>query len=200
MCPRPDSLSRRSSEGSGPPVWRHGSEEHKGAPLVRPDYVSQYVSEKVQQWSKELKLLSSIAITQPHATFAAYIHGLASKWSFLGCTTPLISPQLKVLEDILRTYFIPTLTCRPPPNDVERKLLALPARLGSLGISDPSLNSEDAFKASLQVTAPLRKLIQTQDSEYTYQAHADQLTAKADIHLPSRRPWTWQVREVPPAG
>ena len=50
-----------------------------------------------------------------------------------------------------------------------------------MGISDPSLNSDDAFKASLLVTAPLRKLIQTQDSEYTYQAHADQMTAKADI-------------------
>ena len=76
---------------------------HLGAPLGSPDYVSQYVSEKVQQWPKELKLLSSIAITQPLAGFAAYIHGLASKLSFLCHTTPLISPQLKVLEDILRT-------------------------------------------------------------------------------------------------
>ena len=144
---------------------------HLGAPLGSPDYVSQYMFEKIQQWSKELKLLSSIAITQPHAAFAAYIHGLASKWSFIGRTTPFISLQRKVLEDILRTEFMPTLTCHPPPNDVERKLLALPARLGGLGISDPSPNSEDAFKASLRVTKPLRKLILTQDSEYTYQVH-----------------------------
>ena len=154
---------------------------HLGAPLGSPEYVSQYVSEKVQQWSKELKLLSAIAITKPHAAFAAYTHGLASKWSYLCRTTPFISPHLKVLEDVLRTEFIPNLTGRPPPNDVERKLLALPARLGGLGISDPSLNSDDAFKASLLVTAPLRKLIQKQDFEYTYQAHADQMTAKADI-------------------
>ena len=106
------------------------------------------VSEKVQQWSKELKLLSAIAITQPHDAFAAYTHGLASKWSYLCHTTPFISPHLKVLEDVLRTEFIPNLTGRPPPNDAERKLLALPARLGGLGISDPSLNSDDTFKPS----------------------------------------------------
>ena len=85
-----------------------------------------------------------------------------------------------MLEDILRTEFIPNLTGRPPPNDVERKLLALPARLGGFGISDHSLNSDDAFKASLLVTAPLRKLIQAQNPEYTYHAHADQMTARAD--------------------
>ena len=59
--------------------------------------------------------------------------------------------------------------------------MAIPARLGGLGISDPSLNSEDAFKVSLRVTVPLTKPIHAQDSEYTYQAHTDQLTAKADI-------------------
>ena len=154
---------------------------HLDAPLDIPDYVSQYVSEKVQQWSKELKLLSAIAITKPHATFAAYTHGLASKWSYLCRTTPFVSPHLKVLEDVLRTEFIPNLTGRPSPNDALRKLLALPARLGGLGISNPSLNSDDAFKTSLLVTVPLKKLIQMQDSEYTYQAYADQMTAKADM-------------------
>ena len=169
---------------------------HLGAPLGSPDYVSQYVSEKVQQWSKELKLLSAIAITQPHATFAAYTHGLASKWLYLCRTTPFISPHLKVLEDILRTEFIPNLTGRPPPNDVERKLLALPARLGGLGISDHTLNSDDAFKASLLVTAPLRKLIQAQNPEYTYHAHADQMTARADIQRKHREQTTTDANSL----
>ena len=34
---------------------------HLGAPLGTPGYVSQYVSEKVEQWAEELNLLSSIA-------------------------------------------------------------------------------------------------------------------------------------------
>ena len=128
--------------------------------------------------------------------FAAYTHGLASKWSYLCRTTPFISPHLNVLEDVLRTEFIPNLTGCPPPNDAERKLLALLARLGGLGISDPSLNSDDAFKASLLVTAPLRKLIQTQDSEYTYQVHADQMTAKADIRQKRREQATTDAKSL----
>ena len=101
-----------------------------------------------------------------------------------------------MLEDILRTEFIPNLTGRPPPNDVERKLLALPARLGGLGISDHSLNSDDAFKASLLVTAPLRKLIQAQDPEYTYHAHADQMTTRADIQQKHREQATTDANSL----
>ena len=113
---------------------------HLGAPLGSPRYVSKYVCEKIQEWSKELKLLSAIATTQPHTAFAAYTHGLAGKWSYLTRTVPSIRDHLKVLDDILRSDFIPNLTGRPPPNDIDRKLMALPARLGGLGISVPSQN------------------------------------------------------------
>ena len=41
----------------------------------------------------------------------------------------LISHLLQPLEDILRLQLIPTLTGRPPPNNSERDLLALPGRL-----------------------------------------------------------------------
>ena len=116
--------------------------------------VYQYVSEKIQQWSVELKMLSVIATTQPHAAYAAYTHGLANKWSYLCPTIPSISHHLKVLEDTIRMAFIPNLTGRPPPNDIKRKLLALPSRLGGLGIHDPSLNSDAFFNSSLLVTTP----------------------------------------------
>ena len=51
-----------------------------GSPLRTEDYVNE---NKVEVWSSELTLLSSIALGQPHAAFAAYTHGLQSKWSFL---------------------------------------------------------------------------------------------------------------------
>ena len=44
---------------------------HLGAPLGCTAYVSQFVSQKVQQWSTELRVLSEIASIQPHAAFAA---------------------------------------------------------------------------------------------------------------------------------
>lgn len=169
---------------------------HLGAPLGSPEYVSKYVREKIQEWSKELKLLSAIATTQPHAAFAAYTHGLAGKWSYLTRTVPSISDHLKVLDDILRSDFIPNLTGRPPPNDVDRKLMALPARLGGLGIGIPSQNSDDAFNASLLVTAPLRQLFHSRDTTYSYQALADQMSAKADIQRKRREQATAEANNL----
>ena len=79
---------------------------HLGAPLGSPVYVSNFISEKVQQWSKELKLLSAIACSQPHAAYAAYTHGLTRKWSYFTRTVPTVSDHLKVLDNILRVEFI----------------------------------------------------------------------------------------------
>ena len=87
--------------------------------------MSQYGSEKVQQWSKELKLLSAIATTQPHAAFSAYTHGMISRWSYLTRTVPCIGHHLKVLNDILRSDLIPNLTGRPPPNDAYARTRSL---------------------------------------------------------------------------
>ena len=61
---------------------------HLGAPLGCPEYVSCFITKKIQQWAKGLKLLSAIASTQPHAAYAAYTHGLTSKWSYLTRTVP----------------------------------------------------------------------------------------------------------------
>jgi len=40
---------------------------HLGAAIGSTAYVSQYVSSKINGWVQELQLLSSVAITQPHA-------------------------------------------------------------------------------------------------------------------------------------
>ncbi len=62
------------------------------------------------------------------------------------------------LEDTIRSEFLPFITGHPPPNDSMRKLLALPARLGGLGIPDASSRSEDEFNASIKITTPLINL------------------------------------------
>lgn len=54
---------------------------HLGAPLGCPAYVNQFVTDKVRQWTDELKALSTISSSQPHAAFAALTHGMSSKWS-----------------------------------------------------------------------------------------------------------------------
>ena len=68
-----------------------------------------------------------------------YIHGLVSKWirTYLTRTIPDIGNLLQPLEDTIHQHFFPTLTGQNPFNDTERDLMALPAHLGGLGITNP---------------------------------------------------------------
>ncbi len=85
-----------------------------GAALGTDAYTDQFVSEKVSQWSDEVRLLSAIATTQPHAAYAAFNHGLSSKWSYLSRTLPNLSNHFQHLENVIRSELIPTLTAWKP--------------------------------------------------------------------------------------
>ena len=52
------------------------------------------------------------------------------KWLYLARTLPDVADLFQPLEIALRSRFIPTLTGRAEPGDLERALLSLPARFG----------------------------------------------------------------------
>ena len=60
---------------------------------------------------------------------------------------------------------LPTVTGQPPCSSVKRDLLALPARLGGLGLRDPSAISSECFQSSERITAPLVALIISQAAD-----------------------------------
>ena len=109
-----------------------------GSPIGTDEYINSFVKNKVHQWSTELKTLANIATTQPHAAYAAYTHGLTSRWSYLSRTTPNISDELLSLEAVIRTEFLPTISGRAQPGDLECELLAPPARLGGIAVPNPA--------------------------------------------------------------
>ena len=53
--------------------------KYLGSAIGTQAFIEIYVQQKVTTWLDELERLSSIAITQPHAAFAAFIHDLTSK-------------------------------------------------------------------------------------------------------------------------
>ena len=110
---------------------------HLGAALGTEAFVHEFVSKKVQQWVEEVLHLSSIASTQPHATFSAFTWGLSSKWTYISRTIPNIEELFEPLEDAIRSHFIPALTGMAAPSDIERNLFALPCRLGGIGVANP---------------------------------------------------------------
>ena len=99
------------------------------------------------------------AATPMEAAYCAFSHGLKGRWLYLARTVPNIGNLLQPLEDTLRQRFIPALTGRPAPSDTERELLALPARVGGLGITNPAATAEREHQASMQLSSPLVMLI-----------------------------------------
>ena len=94
---------------------------------------------------------------------------------------PNIGDELSPLDDVLRSDLLPALTGRPPPSDLEHALLALPARLGGLGIRLPSKAADGEFQSSLLVTSSLKVHILNQDKEYGHETIAQQLQCKATV-------------------
>ena len=62
---------------------------------------------------------------------------------------------LQPLESMIRQQFIPALTGKDSPGDLMRKLLALPAKLGGLSISNPVTISAEQHSTSKLISAPL---------------------------------------------
>ena len=160
---------------------------HLGAPLGSPTFVQQFVTSKVDSWCSELKHLSKIAVTQPHAAYAGFTHGLASKWNHLLRTTPNIELLLQPLEQTLRMEFIPALTGRPAPTDSEREVFALPPRLGGLGLKNPITRALEEFSASMKVAGPLKSLIMEKTWEIPIETWEKQRDAKNEISRNRRR-------------
>jgi len=121
-----------------------------GAPLGSCEFHSTFLQEKVSQWENDIMQLSKFASRKPHALT---LHGLSSRWTFLR-TVNNLSSFLAPLEKAIHLHLLPKL-CLHPPNDSERAMLALPIRLGGLGIFDPCKSSEDRYHFSVSVTSPL---------------------------------------------
>ena len=160
------------------------------------EYVENYVKSNVSSWQSSVCNLVTIATTQPHAAYSALTHGLSSKWTYLCRTIPNISHLLTLLDDALQTKLIPALTGRPPPNDLERALLALPARTGRLGITIPSKQADQEHLSSLSVTSALRDHIILQNEAYGYEVIAKQLESKALVRNENRERSSQAARDL----
>ena len=134
-------------------------ERYLGGAVGSFSFVRQLVERKVECWMNELENLSKYVETQPHAAFAAFTHGLSSKWTYLlrviNWEENQLDDILESLEKIIQSRFIPALTGQSLPGENTRKLLALPARLGGLGLINPAASAKEERAASQQISAPL---------------------------------------------
>ena len=94
-------------------------ERYLGGAMGTACFLLQYVERKVDGWVKEIEKLSKFAATQPHAAYAAFTHGLSSRWNYLlrvtDWETLASSDLLQPLETAIQLHFIPALTGQSPP-------------------------------------------------------------------------------------
>ena len=86
----------------------HSRQRHLGAALGSKTFTEEYVSGKVQEWTKEIKRLAQVAVSQPHAAYAAFTHGTSSRWSYVLRTIPEIHDLLLPLEHACLLYTSPS--------------------------------------------------------------------------------------------
>ena len=72
------------------------------------------------------------------------------------------SSWIFTLEDTIHLELLPALTGQNQLGDVIRNLLALPARVGGLGLITPVQEAVSQFRTSIVVTTPLVKQILNQ--------------------------------------
>ena len=154
------------------------SKQHLGAAIGSEEFKQAYVREKVATWVQGVDQLTTVAETQPHAAYAAFTHGLASKWTFLTRIVPDTGDLFQPLEDAIQQCFLPTLTGQSAFNDNVRNLIALPSRLGGLGIINPARQVDTQHQTSHEVTTPLVRHIIEQSKDFPLEAQEEQIQAK----------------------
>jgi hypothetical protein len=179
-------MAKEVFKGTGISITEEGK-RHLGAAIGTQSFVESYVQQKVSEWVKAVERLSIIAQTQPQAAYAAFTHGLVSKWTYISRTITNIDHLFSPLEEVIRKKFLTSLTGQNAFNDVIRELLALPVRLGGLGITNPAANTTVHYNASKKITAPLTTLIMDQSHQYLNITKAEQLQIVMVVRVVSGR-------------
>ena len=159
--------------GTGINITTEGS-KHLGAALGSRSYLEQYVGSKVEDWVGEVTRLAEFARSQPQASYAVFTFGLRHQWTYFMRTLPDIENLLQLLERAISDVLIPSLILRNC-SEAERELVALPVRMGGLGLINPSESADAEYSASIRAIAPFVSKIEAQSHETPEEAEVQRL-------------------------
>ena len=158
-----------------------------GSTIGEEDFKTAFVKAKVAEWTKELTKLADIATSQPHAAYCALTRCIKHKWSYLSRTTHDIGVLLQPVEDIIRHKVIPAIVGKGNINDSERKLFALPPKLGGLGIDILPQLADQLYQASSIISQPLKDAIRLRSFEDGMRTDMEQEKARREMRKMKRQ-------------
>ena len=135
----------------------------------------------INQWIQELRILSKIAWYEPQAAHSCFITGFKHKRTYFMRTIPNIAKELKQLDDVVRTEFIPAITGEIDCSDLKGKLLSLPPKLGGLGIPIFSETAEREYKFSTMISKDLTSRIVNQHRQHQSNENVNQIKKKVKL-------------------
>ena len=141
-------------------------ERHLGAAVGSAVFRNRYVSEKVNLWVQDVERLADVAIEEPQAAYTAFVKSIAHRWTFLQRTIQGVAQLFQPLEDAIRNRLLTALVGHQL-SDLERSMVALPVKLGGLGISNPVLVADCEYQSSRSISSSLTNLIVNQVDSFS---------------------------------
>ena len=115
-------------------------QQHLGVVIGSESIKQKYIQEK------NIPMDEQMVWHEPQAVYSAFIKGFIHKPIYFMRTIPNIKNQLKQLDDVIRTEFIPAITGAINCSDIERRLMSLPPSFGVLGIPIFSESAKKEYK------------------------------------------------------
>ena len=97
---------------------------------------------------------AEVAVTEPHAAYCAFCHGVLGKWMYLCRVFPFCDGDLQHIENAIHHRLIPSVIGLDPPSPQERAWIALPIRYGGLGLINQREFAVSQFSASTCPCSP----------------------------------------------
>ena len=168
------SQAQQTFEGTGIQVVT--SCHFLGGVIGDTDGRNSFVSCKVQEWSKYIKLLSSVATSQPQAAYIALTRCLQHEWTFLQHITPRCGEFFDKLDHVLTSQFLPALFGQDSTSN-ERSLYSLPTHMGGLNIKIPTQTTDIRNGSKHLIDSILKKI------DFSISDHDSQVLAtENDFH------------------
>ncbi len=169
---------------------------HLGAAIRSHSFTKEYVTGTVEEWTQELESLARVAVSQPHAAYAAFTHGLTGRWTYLLQTISDIQNLLLPLETAITHLLIPALSGLPPILlNARKRSTHSPCETWRIGHCYPATLSSQFYKASVTVCKPQVSLIVSQEM-YQNADPETTATAKRDVRALNHVEHAQQAKDV----
>ena len=140
---------------------------HLGSVIGSKQFSKNNISSLITQWCEEITELSLIAKTHPQAAYSAFTSGYKHKFTFFMRAIENVENFMLPLDKVIKQKLIPALFNDFQISEEPRSLIALPCKLGAMGIINPVEIANEEYVNSRELTKKLTNLIIQQEHDYT---------------------------------